>query len=52
MEIDWGKVFEVFGSGIFGVYLVMFLLMILTKLSNGIIKRFEQSQKKEETEQA
>jgi hypothetical protein len=52
MEIDWAKVFEVFGSGIFGVYLVMLLLMVLTKISNGLIKRFEQSRKTEEPEQA
>jgi len=52
METDWTKVFEVFGSGIFGVYLVMFLLMVLTKASNLIIERFERAKKNPETEQA
>ncbi len=34
---DWPKVFEVFGSGIIGVFLVMFLLQVLTQLSTKII---------------
>ena len=29
---DWSKVMEVFVSGILGVYLIMVLLMIVTKL--------------------
>jgi hypothetical protein len=52
METDWSKVLEVFGSGIIGVYLVMFLLMILTQLSNWLIGRLEQINKSSETEQA
>jgi hypothetical protein len=51
METDWSKVFEVFGSGIIGVYLVMILLMILTQFSNWIIGRFEQAAKGSESEQ-
>jgi len=51
METDWAKVIEVFGSGILGVYLVMFLLMVLTKACNMIIERFEQTKKIPETEQ-
>jgi hypothetical protein len=38
---DWSKVFEVFGSGIVGVYLVMLLLQILTQLSTRIIDMIE-----------
>ncbi|HEY5673345.1 MAG TPA: hypothetical protein VIR78_06565 [Malonomonas sp.] len=34
---DWSKVFEVFSSGIIGVFLVMFLLQILTQLSTRVI---------------
>lgn len=49
MTIDWPKVFEVFGSGIFGVYLVMILLMVLTQLSNRLIERFEQTRKSAES---
>ncbi len=37
METDWSKVFEVFSSGIVGVFLVMLLLQILTQLSTRII---------------
>lgn len=37
METDWSKVLEVFGSGIIGVFLVMFLLQVLTQLSTKII---------------
>jgi hypothetical protein len=37
MATDWSKVFEVFGSGIIGVFLVMFLLQILTQLSTKVI---------------
>ncbi len=47
---DWTKVFEVFVSGIFGVYLVMFLLMVLTQLCTRIIDRFELMIKETETE--
>jgi hypothetical protein len=42
---DWSKVFEVFGSGILGVYLVMFLLQLLTQLSTRIIDRIESNGK-------
>jgi hypothetical protein len=52
METDWSKVMEVFGSGIIGVYLVMFLLMILTQLCNWIVGRFEQINKGSESERA
>jgi hypothetical protein len=38
---DWSKVFEVFGSGIIGVYLVMLLLQLLTQLSTRIIDKIE-----------
>lgn len=38
---DWSKVFEVFGSGIIGVFLVMFLLQVLTQLSTIIIDHVE-----------
>ncbi len=34
---DWSKVLEVFGSGIIGVFMVMFLLQILTQLSTRVI---------------
>ncbi len=48
---DWSKVFEVFVSGIFGVYLVMFLLMVLTQLCTKVIDRFELMIKEPESEQ-
>lgn len=38
---DWAKVFEVFGSGIVGVFLVMFLLQVLTQLSTRVIDFIE-----------
>lgn len=41
MESDWSKVLEVFGSGIMGVFLVMFIVQILTQLSTKIIDVFE-----------
>ena len=41
METNWSKVLEVFGSGIIGVFLVMFLLQILTQLSTRIIDMIE-----------
>ena len=47
---DWAKVFEVFGSGIVGVFLVMFLLQILTQLSTRVIDLVENSGKKESDE--
>ncbi len=50
METDWSKVFEVFGSGIIGVFLVMFLLQILTQLSTKVIDAVESWNKDEETE--
>jgi hypothetical protein len=37
MTTDWSKVLEVFGSGIVGVFLVMFLLQLLTQLSTRVI---------------
>ncbi len=41
METDWAKVIEVFGSGIIGVFLVMFLLQILTQISTRVIDAIE-----------
>jgi hypothetical protein len=38
---DWSKVMEVFGSGIVGVYLVMFLLQLVTQLCTRIIDLVE-----------
>lgn len=37
MGTDWSKVFEVFSSGIIGVFLVMFLLQLLTQFSTRVI---------------
>lgn len=48
---DWSKVFEVFVSGIFGVYLVMFLLMVLTMLCTKVIDRFELMTNRSDAEQ-
>lgn len=45
METDWSKVLEVFGSGIIGVFLVMFLLQFLTQLSTRIIDFVENMNK-------
>jgi Na+-transporting methylmalonyl-CoA/oxaloacetate decarboxylase gamma subunit len=50
MAIDWPKVLEVFGSGIVGVFVVMFLLMVLTQLSTKIIDKIENWQKAEQPE--
>lgn len=50
METNWSKVFEVFGSGIIGVFLVMILLQILTQLSTKIIDIIENWNKSEEPE--
>lgn len=41
----WGKAWEVFVTGVVGVYLVMFLLQILTQLGTAAIDRFETWQK-------
>ncbi len=49
METDWSKVLEVFGSGIIGVFLVMFLLQLLTQLSTKVIDAIENWNKAEET---
>ena len=35
---DWPKVIQVFGSGIIGVYLIMFLLMILVQLADKLVE--------------
>lgn len=48
---DWSKVFEVFISGILGVYLVMFLLMLLTQLGTRVIDWFEGWHKHPQPEQ-
>ena len=50
METDWPKVIEVFGSGIIGVFLVMFLLQLLTQLSTKIIDVVENWNQSEEAE--
>jgi hypothetical protein len=50
MAIDWSKVFEVFGSGVIGVFTVMFLLMVLTQLSTKIIDLIENGNKAEQPE--
>ena len=50
METDWSKVFEVFGSGIVGVFLVMFLLQILTQLSTRVIDAVESRGKSADVE--
>ena len=50
METDWSKVLEVFGSGIIGVFLVMFLLMVLTHLSTRVIDIIENWKKGEDAE--
>jgi hypothetical protein len=50
METDWPKVLEVFGSGIIGVFLVMFLLQILTQLSTRVIDAIEKYNKDDEAE--
>ena len=50
METDWSKVFEVFGSGIIGVFLVMFLLQILTQLSTRVIDAVESRGKSTDVE--
>lgn len=49
MATDWSKVLEVFGSGIIGVFVVMFLLMVLTQLSTKVIDQIESWSKREET---
>ena len=48
MPIDWSKVFEVFGSGVIGVFTVMFLLQVLTQLSTKIIDLIEKNWNKAE----
>jgi len=52
MAIDWSKVFEVFGSGVIGVFTVMFLLMLLTQLSTKIIDLIENGTKAAEPAEA
>jgi hypothetical protein len=49
MAIDWSKVFEVFGSGVIGVFTVMFLLMVLTQLTTKIIDLIENWNKVEQS---
>lgn len=50
METDWSKVLEVFFSGIVGVFLVMFLLQMLTQLSTRIIDVVESRGKVDKSE--
>ncbi len=50
MGTDWSKVIEVFGSGIIGVFLVMFLLQILTQLSTRVIDAVESFAKSKDAE--
>lgn len=45
---DWSKAFEVFFSGIFGVYLVMGLLLVLTLASTRIIDAVENRLKRKD----
>jgi hypothetical protein len=52
METDWSKVFEVFSSGIIGVFLVMILLQILTQFSTRVIDLIENRQQGKDTEPA
>lgn len=47
---DWSKVLEVFLSGIIGVYLVMFLLQVVTQLSARVIDRIESGNRSQEPE--
>jgi hypothetical protein len=47
---DWSKVLEVILSGVIGVYVVMFLLQILTQFSTKIIDRIESWNKGAEQE--
>lgn len=48
---DWSKVMEVFGSGIIGVYLIMALLMVFTKLGVMAVDYFESRNKRPAPEQ-
>jgi hypothetical protein len=48
---DWSKVLEVFLSGIIGVYLVMFLLQLMTQLSARVVDRIESWNRSQEPEQ-
>ena len=52
METDWSKVFEVFSSGIIGVFLVMILLQILTQFSTRVIDLIESRNKVKDAEPA
>jgi hypothetical protein len=47
---DWSKAFEVFGSGIIGVFMVMVLLMLLTQGSTKVIDLVEKWMKSKEDE--
>jgi hypothetical protein len=49
MATDWSKVLEVFGSGVIGVFTVMFLLMVLTQLTTKIIDLIENWNKVEQS---
>jgi len=51
MATDWTKVMEVFSSGIVGVFLVMFLLQILTQLSTKVIDAVENRSKGADADQ-
>ena len=50
METDWSKVIEVFFSGIIGVFLVMFLLQMLTQLSTKVIDVVERQYRGDKAE--
>lgn len=52
MVTDWSKVFEIFGSGIIGVFLVMVLLQLLTQFSTKVIDRVENWHKGKEEAKA
>ena len=48
---DWGKVMEVFGSGVIGVYLIMGLLMVLTMIGMRVVEYIESWHKGRSAEQ-
>lgn len=51
MPTDWGKVLEVFSSGIIGVFIVMFLVQLLTQVSTWAIDAIENRYKAANAEQ-
>lgn len=51
MATDWGKVLEVFSSGIVGVFIVMYLVQLLTQVSSWVIDTIENRYKAANAEQ-